>query len=160
MTSPDQNPFQSPSVEASIQPPPTGIGDPKLLKKFREQMVALGISRILLGLLGCGSLVYSFTRLAPHRARLERIVLSIIVIVCGLWVMLGVLRCMKSIWATQIALALTYILGLAQLSVFNLCGCVIAVLILQAHRVLGLVNFKTLASRFNVNRNSTAGVTW
>ena len=67
------------------------------------------------------------------------VALAVIFSTLGLvWLSLGISACLKQFWAVYIGLGLSYLAVVANLFNLNVCGLIIlAVVILQAHRVLG-----------------------
>jgi hypothetical protein len=56
----------------------------------------------------------------------------------AVYLLLGIAACCKQIWAVYVGLVLTYLGLLGQLTQLNVCGLIItAVVLLQAHRVIG-----------------------
>jgi hypothetical protein len=115
--------------------------DSKLVKKFRDQIHALGALWIILGSVRVG---LSGAALVGAQGELNQWVglshpaLWIVLGIEGLIdISIGVLTCLKHLWAVYLGLVLTY-LSLLSLLVSNWCAAlVIVIVILQAHRVIG-----------------------
>lgn len=122
-----------------------GAIDHTVIKKFRDQSLALGVLWILLGCLA-GGLVWFVTRggsgggggMGAPLGGAGGLVLGITGALALLWIALGVLTCLKQIWAVYVGLVLSYISVVANLVQLNVCALIIlAFVILQAHRVIG-----------------------
>ena len=103
-----------------------------MLKKFRQQIHALGLFWLLIGIASL-ILASQMTRLVPITSTGVILMLSfaIIDVVCG------VLACLKNMPAVIVGLVVSYISLAGTLIFFNICGLVIILtVILQAHRVL------------------------
>jgi hypothetical protein len=115
--------------------------DRKLLRKFREQIHALGALWIIIGSLAGVLAVVTLQGnrdLAAGLGSDEQIVLILIAGMGLVWFVLGVLTCLKHMWAVYVALVLSYGSLVGQVFKLNLCGGIILVIvILQAHRVIG-----------------------
>jgi hypothetical protein len=107
------------------------------IKKFRDQIHALGALWIILGGVSFALGLFLFT---AANAELEGAsILAGVVVVTGIcWLGLGVATCLKQMWAVYIGLGLSYLSVLGNLLRFNVCSLIIlAIVILQAHRVIG-----------------------
>ena len=69
---------------------------------------------------------------------------AIFVVIAGMgfiWLALGLLTCLKQMWAVYVALVLSYMSLVSQVLNLNLSGSVILTfVVLQAHRVIGWAN--------------------
>ena len=136
----DQNPFESPSTSASIQPQlVTQLSHAEIVQKFRQQIHALGAFWIIIGTLALGLAVAAVAMSNGNRVSSQETWLLGVVATCGLaWVVLGALSCMKKMWAVYAGLGLSYLSVIMQVFTLNVCGIIIGILvILQAHRVIG-----------------------
>jgi hypothetical protein len=114
----------------------------KTLKDFRSQILALGVAWIILaGLalaaaaLAAGVLVGAVGESADDTTP---ILLAIVGVAGLIWGGLGVCACLKKMWAVYVGLVLSYISVAGNLLQLNLCAIVIlALIIVQAHRVIG-----------------------
>jgi large-conductance mechanosensitive channel len=135
---PPENPYQSPSTEipsfAQPGPPGANLKLYKLLSDFRSQILALGVFWIAIGGVVVGAAVLLFTQV-------EIVAPVIVGLLAGIglvWMALGLLACLKHLWAVYVALVLSYLSVIGNLVNFNLCGLVIlGAVIVQAHRVIG-----------------------
>jgi hypothetical protein len=140
---PSLNPYEPPREAAHAYSPVYQAGNIehfKLLKQFRQQIHALGGFWIFIGSLATGLSIFLFALIgnAPEM-RGENIVLVAIAGIAGIiWFSVGVAACFKQMWAVYVGLGLSYLSVLGNLINLNICGLVIlAVVIVQAHRVLG-----------------------
>jgi len=137
------NPYQSPPTAAPLAPVSSqaNLQHLKMLKDFRSQIVALGAFWIIIGGLAAimGIFATSFLITANDVAPQTLAMMCGIIVVLGLaWVTLGVLACLKQMWAVYVGLVLSYISLVGNLINLNICGLVIlVVVIIQAHRVIG-----------------------
>jgi hypothetical protein len=109
----------------------------KTLKDFRSQILALGVAWIILaGLaLAAGILIGVVGEPADDATP---ILLAIVGVAGLLWGGLGICACLKQMWAVYVGLVLSYISVAGNLLQLNLCAIVIlALIIVQAHRVIG-----------------------
>jgi hypothetical protein len=141
----DGNPYQSPLADTTLAREPLGtLPDPDLVKKFRQQIHALGAFWIIIG----GVAVLLVVRMLrgttlPDGGDEPRFFLvgGVVGLVGFAWIVLGVLACLKNLWAVYVGLVLSYASVLLQLLSFNICSIVILIIvILQAHRVIGWGN--------------------
>ena len=123
------------------QPSLSPVIDRKLVRKFREQIHALGALWIFIGTV---TAVLAFVGLqgnadvAARVAGNQSALLFVMEVMGIIWLILGVLTCLKQMWAVYVALALSYLSLVGQILNLNVCGGIIVVIvILQAHRVLG-----------------------
>lgn len=115
--------------------------DPALARKFREQMLALGVLWILIGA-GAAGLVWLVVQgnmdLAWTLGGESRLLLIVTAALGGTWLVVGIFTCAKQMWAVYLGLLLSYLSLLGNLIRLNLCSIVVvALVILQAHRVIG-----------------------
>lgn len=112
-----------------------------LVRQFRTQAHALGALWIIIGTAAVAVAGLAFQGnafLANNLGGSTQILLGIVASMGALWFALGLLTCLKQIWAVYIGLVLSYLSLLGQVVNFNICGCIIVILmILQAHRVIG-----------------------
>jgi hypothetical protein len=138
MTSADENepnPYAPPrtSAEAGVHVVPVPV-DRVMVKKFRDQILALGVLWIIGGTLAAGIGVFGLAR--PSDAPVP---LAVVAVLGLAWIVIGVLTCLKHLWAVYVGLVLSYLSLVGQLVTLNLnLGLVVVILvILQAHRVSG-----------------------
>jgi hypothetical protein len=136
------NPYQAPPSAAPLAPisAAANLQQLKMLKDFRSQIVALGAFWIIIGGLAVGLGAFATSLLAGQNAAPQTLaVMCGILVVMGLaWVTLGVLACLKQMWAVYVGLVLSYLSVIGNLVNLNVCGLVIlVVVIIQAHRVIG-----------------------
>lgn len=134
------NPYQSPSqVSESSFAVPTDAVDRDTVKKFRQQIHALGAFWIIIGC-ALSTVVLDLLDLRPGIIDMPDgnvAVLAVFFCVGLAWIMLGVLACLKQLWAVYVGIVLTYLSLLVQARSLNLFPMVILFLvILQAHRVI------------------------
>ncbi|CAN5710634.1 hypothetical protein BH23PLA1_BH23PLA1_35820 [soil metagenome] len=146
----EPNPYQAPEAHPGAIPDPGSGGfNPEIEKKFRQQIVAVGgfwiiigtLSAILtlviaLGIAEIPGLEFEGDTNAPMMAFL---------IFSGFagvtWIVLGVLTCLRKMWAVYAGLILSYVSLLMQFLNLNVCAIVLLIIvILQAHRVIGWAN--------------------
>jgi hypothetical protein len=138
---PPINPYQAPSLAPGILA--TDIRDAAVrakIKKFRDQIHALGAFWIIIGAVAIGFGILIFNGRAADMAILAggEIIGSILFVQGFAWFGLGVATCLKQLWAVYIALVLSYLSILGNLVSFNVCSLIILIaVILQAHRVIG-----------------------
>lgn len=138
----ESNPYRPPAtrqVGADV-PIPAEI-DAEMLKKFREQVLALGVLWIIIGTAVAllAGLALAGNQMFAGALGGDIQVLLVVVATMGLaWIVLGVLTCLKQIRAVYVGLVLSYLSLIGNLLNLNLCGIVVViVVILQAHRVIG-----------------------
>lgn len=149
-TPPDpDNPYRSPQADLrGPVPQETAPVDPMLIRKFRQQIIALGAVWIILGIVGGGAMalalggVDAFAAAAdvdgPVAPLVMQITLAAVAVLGVVWVILGIFACLKQLWAVYTGLVLSYISLVGNVLTLNLCALVILiVIILQAHRVIG-----------------------
>lgn len=145
-TPPSFNPYASPAVPAGVPPVLAGgqvVANRELLKRFRQQILALGVLWIIFGVLtlviGCLLLasnqqLFARAGISPDDAMLTGGVLLLISVV---WLITGIGSCVKQIWAVYVGLVLSYLGLVNSVLSLNICSGIIALLIIiQAHRVL------------------------
>src|SRR5688500_1146495 len=107
------NPYQSPPTAApqAVGSAAANLRQFKLLKDFRSQLVALGAFWIIIGGLAAVIGVFATSVLAGQNAAPAALAtMTAIVVGLGLaWITLGVLACLKQIWAVYVGLVLSYI---------------------------------------------------
>ena len=114
--------------------------DPKLVRKFREQIHALGALWIIIGTLNSVLAVVALQGNRDLAVRIGGDQQWVLILIAGMgviWFVLGVITCLKHMWAVYVALVLSYLSLVGQAVILNLCGVVILIIvILQAHRVI------------------------
>ena len=105
------------------------------IKKFREQMHALGALWIIIGAIALGLSLYTMNEMPGDENAFG------VVVVFGffglLWFGLGIATCFKLIGAVYVGLVISYLSLLANILSLNICGTIVViVVILQAHRVI------------------------
>jgi hypothetical protein len=141
------NPYQSPQAVSGSIATPSGanLRLVKVLKDFRSQSLALGVVWILLsGLaLGAGALL---GRGLPADDAGSQIILILFGVFGLIWGDLGICTCLKQMWAVYAGLVLSYISVMGSLLSVNVCSLVLlAVIIIQAHRMIGFARELTRA---------------
>lgn len=113
----------------------------KTIRKFREQIHALGAVLIILGGLAGGLVVVSqfvMRDAGPRDIPLDSPVWLFVAAVGLGWATLGVFTCLKQMWAVYAGLALSYVSLVGQVMNLNICSLILVlIVILQAHRVIG-----------------------
>jgi hypothetical protein len=131
----EPNPYAPPrtSAEAGVHAVPAPV-DRVMVKKFRDQILALGVLWIIIGTLAAGLGVFGLGRTSD-----APVLLSIVVILGLAWIVIGVLACLKHMWAVYAGLVLSYLSLVGQLVNLNLnLGLLVVILVIfQAHRVIG-----------------------
>lgn len=134
----DFNPFAIPETN-SFAGENVAAEHRETLKNFRQQIMALGVLWILFGVLLLAA--FGFLMNAQNAALPMQFDGVLLVVVGGssaVYLLLGLAACCKQIWAVYAGLVLTYVGLLGQLTQINVCGLIItAVILLQAHRVIG-----------------------
>ena len=138
----EPNPYQSPAVISPVaQPALESQGHyHKILKDFRSQIVALGAFWIFIGAVAAGlGIIAGGVLSAAREVNPESTIVLVILLVSGcIWIGLGVLVCLKQMWAVYVALVLSYLSVVSSLFRLQICAVLLLVfVILQAHRVLG-----------------------
>ena len=137
----DFNPYASPVYDPVKSPVVSTVDMVMLVKQFRQQMHSLGALWIIIGCLGLVIGTVLALRELPDVGMEELfrpIMVGIFVLPGLIWLALGVLTCLKQIWAVWLGLVLSYLMVFISLLNFNLCGIVIlGAAIFQAHRVIG-----------------------
>ena len=122
-------------------PPDAPAVTRKMIRKFREQIHALGALWIILGGLAGGLVVVSqfvMRDAGPRAMPLDSPIWLVIAAVAVGWIVVGVAACLKQLWAVHTGLVLSYLSLVGQVVNLNICGGVIVlIVILQAHRVIG-----------------------
>lgn len=141
------SPYQPPSAQLADTEHQRQLAgslpDPGIIKSFRQQIHALGALWIILG--GLALLVMALMLGNGNQMNAPRMDAQLQMITIGAmgaaWLLLGVFTCLKQIWAVYVGLTLSYLSAIGQLFSLNLCGlAIMAVVILQAHRVIGWAN--------------------
>ncbi|HZL88544.1 MAG TPA: hypothetical protein VFB96_09250 [Pirellulaceae bacterium] len=136
---PPINPYQAPSLSAAMPVVDTRDAEVRAkIKKFRDQIHALGAFWIIIGGISLGLGIFLFTTLEGARVEGAPILGAIVSVAGACWFGLGVATCLKQLWAVYIGLVLSYLSVLGNLVRLNVCSLIIlAAVILQAHRVIG-----------------------
>jgi hypothetical protein len=141
---PSPNPYESPQFAAMPQLSPTStVRLVKKLRDFRTQIVALGAAWIVLAAIGLAAGAFLFASRGGGEIDEEGLwVVAAIVLSMGLiWLVLGIWTCAKQMWSVYTGLVLCYVSAAGNLFSFNLCAiAILVVLIVQAHRVIGLAS--------------------
>ena len=140
----DENPYRAPSAEAlPVGQLAEGVPDPAIIKKFRQQIHALGAFWIIIGCIGLGLAAFALISGAlPLGLQSGEITLALLfgLLVGGIsvmWIVLGVLTCLKKMGAVYAGLVLSYLSLFGNLVRLNLCPLIVLIIaILQAHRVI------------------------
>ena len=137
------NPYQSPAIVPAHSVALDGglaTADVDKLRKFRQQMHALGGVWIFLGsvALGLGIFLAVYT---PIRDASDPFLMGILLVSGILHLVLGVMTCCKQMWAVYVGIVLSYISVIGNLISLNLCAlAILAAILVQAHRVAGWAN--------------------
>jgi len=138
---PPVNPYQSPSEAGQLLTPAVqtrNLEHFKLLKQFRQQIHALGGFWIFIGGLEMAAAIgvaMSGWGDTPEEGTLIAIFFGAS---GAIWLALGIAACFKKLWTVYLGLGLSYLLVVANLLSLNVCVLIVlAVVILQGHRVLG-----------------------
>lgn len=150
--SPQDNPYQAPQQNLGAFPGVDTSGlDRSLIKKFRDQIHALGALWIIFGAIaaGVGAFVVVGAGMGLMGVQGAEIPAFLPFLILGLgvmWVVVGVFTCVKQMWAVYVGLGLSYLSLIGNLIQLQVCAVIILVLIiLQAHRVLGFAKKLTAA---------------
>ena len=144
----DENPYRAPSAEAlPVGQLAEGVPDPVTIKKFRQQIHALGAFWSIIGSIGLAPAAFALSSGAlPLRLQSGEITLALLfgLLVGGIsvmWIVLGVLTCLKKMGAVYAGLVLSYLSLFGNLVRLNLCPLIVLIIaILQAHRVIKWAN--------------------
>ena len=139
MTTPqanEPNPYQASQPAGGILDAVGQAGaEREMTKKFRDQIHALGALWIIIGTVAM-ALGTFMTEGSSEKAGQWFLIFVFTLGIC--WFGIGVMTCLKQIWAVYVGLGLTYLSLLGNLVQLNFCGLVITVLVvLQGHRVIG-----------------------
>ena len=140
---PNFNPYASPVYDPVKSSVISTVDMVKLVKQFRQQMHSLGALWIIIGILVAlmGYAIEMHFREVREEGQniLEQHIMVGILVLAGVaWLGLGVITCLKQIWAVWVGLILSYLMALNSLLSLNICGLVImGAAIFQAHRVIG-----------------------
>jgi hypothetical protein len=143
------NPYQTPA-SAGQSPSQLATANPalvKLVKDFRAQIHALGGFWIFIGLLvGAVSVFGAGAIFDEIEGEGRFVIFAIFLVLSLLWLTLGVLTCLKHIWAVYVGLVLSYLSLIGNVLSMSVCGIVILIaVIIQAHRVIGWASQLTRA---------------
>lgn len=132
------NPYQSPATETGVPPlAPQGAVELVMVKKFRDQIHALGAVWLLIGGLMIAVGVASFLG-AFDGAADDRFMGPVLIGFGAFWLTIGVFALLKQMWAVYVGLALSYLSLIGNLLRLSICGAILLLLvIIQAHRVIG-----------------------
>ena len=118
-----------------------GAADRTMVRMFRQQIHALGALWIIIGSLSVALAIVALqgnSGVAGLVGNSDKIVLAIVFAAGAIWFVLGLLTCLKKIWAVYVGLVLSYLSLAGQALNVRIIGVVIMILvILQAHRVIG-----------------------
>lgn len=137
---PDFNPYASPAYDPVKTPVVSTVDMVKLVKQYRQQMHSLGALWIIIGGLAVilGIVFVANDHGVAEDEIVHYVMVGIFLVMGSLWLGLGVLTCLKQMWAVYVGLVLSYLMVVNSLISFNLCGIVIiGAAIFQAHRVIG-----------------------
>src|SRR4051794_18067271 len=84
----------------------------KMIRKFREQIHALGALWIIIGALAGAIAIVALQGRPDLAARVGGEQQAVLLLVAGMglvWFVLGVLTCLKQMWAVYVALVLSYV---------------------------------------------------
>jgi hypothetical protein len=135
-----ENPYRAPEHFETSNVYEGDVYQRKMLKDFRSQILALGVFWIIIGTLvtALGIFAGGTTFDSYEEGDFETLVRVVFIVIGASWTVLGVLSCLKQVWAVYVGLVLSYISLLGNLINVNLCGLIILiVVIVQAHRVIG-----------------------
>jgi hypothetical protein len=137
MNPPDDhaNPYQSPAVEPSLPPLPLpGAGDLVMVKKFRDQIHALGALWLVIGGVGTATGV---VLLVPSGGQ-DLLPGSVLIAMGTLWLAVGLFSLSKQMWAVYTGMVLSYLMLASAVLQLSPCFAVFFVLVvIQCHRVVG-----------------------
>jgi hypothetical protein len=140
---PEPNPYQAPATTGGAPPAhasPGGI-DRKFIKKFRQEIHAVGGFWIIIGALALGLAIAALASSDGPQFLFSPENAGLLAFICGLgtvWIVLGALACAKHMWAVKTALVLSYISLAGQVLSLSICAALLLiVVIVQAHRVIG-----------------------
>lgn len=116
----------------------TSTEQAKLIKDFRSQSLALAVLWILFGSLGVIGAVILVGNVVPNFRQDAPMFVGTIAGATGIgWIIAGIATLLKQTWGLYLGIALCYLSVLGNLLRLNICALVIlAVILLQAHRVL------------------------
>ncbi len=126
------------------------VSDIDIAKQLRKQITVLGVLWVTFGVLLPGPAASCIQLACGRRAIYPEVV--VFYGACALvWISLGVMACLKRVWAAYVGLALSYVAVLTALAAtvkylpeslsFMSCGCLAlaaGISILQAHRVIAI----------------------
>ena len=141
MDSPSENPYQSPAIPADDGETVGDIvvKDRLLLQKCQQQMVALGLLWIVIGILGLGITVIAPISEATSvlQGPLFYALISLLFAASILHLIAGVFTCFKQRSAVYLGLVVGYPTAFVNLLLLNLCPfLMLGIGLLLAHRVL------------------------
>src|SRR5688572_8828191 len=113
MTTPqanEPNPYQASQNVFAIETEPGGAREKReMIKKFRDQMHALGAFWIIIGGLAAALGMFVVGGSAGSVGQVggnAQIVMTVMVVFGVIWILLGVLTCVKQMWAVYVGLGL------------------------------------------------------
>lgn len=141
MDSPSENPYQPPAMLADedANVADMAVKDRLLLQKCQQQMVALGLLWIVIGVLGLGITAIALISEATSEPQgpLFYALISLLFATGILHMIAGVLSCFKQRSAVYLGLILGYPSAFANLLLLNLCPfLMLGIGLLLAHRIL------------------------
>src|SRR5690349_5225587 len=102
----DLNPYQAPTADPGVTDAVLAAAiDPSVVKKFRDQIVALGAFWIIVSVLIGILTYYAFDRNGNRNG----IGSALLAAMSFMWLTLGIFTCMKRIWAVYIGLGISYL---------------------------------------------------
>lgn len=136
---PEFNPYASPAYDPVKSPVVSTVDMVKLVKQFRQQMHSLGALWIIIGSLAViAGTVFAVSARGAGDDIDQYLITGMFVVMGSIWLGLGIMTCLKQMWAVWVGLVLSYLMVLNSLLSLNLCGIVIlGAAIFQAHRVIG-----------------------
>jgi len=147
------NPYQSPTAAGSA-PVPTELQLAHALRNYQTQIVALGVSWVLLGS-ACACCFFVPLSGDGPSAFFFKIILFAIAIWGLIVVAIGICTCMKVLYAVYAGLGLVCLTILGSFSLFPICGVVLTVIgILQALQAWRIVRWAMQLKVAGVSLNS------
>ena len=125
------NPYKSPQVQTATSDIPVPMGDDSVARKFRQQILALGVFWAFIGTttIYLAMMDWSISDHPLARSLDYAFAIGFIVV--------GILTCCKNVTATRVGLFLTYAFLVYQLLILNIFVAILLLLVIsQGHRVL------------------------
>ena len=112
--------------------------DPKLVRNFRVQAVALGVIWIIFGVAPLITIGFAVALDWTPLGRMAQAAVALVLLaMSGAAVALGVATCLKKLWAFYTGLVLSYLLLFVFVVSLNVCSIVMVIpVVLQTHRVI------------------------